>query len=141
ARVAPKDPEIEDFEDRYRREPFFAAQATLRGLAVELYVLLMFWLSKDASTPLGAEPRKALANSPDIRNVLEGELADRSASGCIPRVIMGRYLAWLYYFGGDWVKTHIDALFPPADQALRRATWYGHLGHDQQPIVDLVSLL
>jgi hypothetical protein len=28
-----------------------------------------------------------------------------------------------------------------ADQALRRATWYGHLGHDQQPIVDLVSQL
>jgi hypothetical protein len=34
--IAPNEPEIEDFEERYRREPFFAAQATLRGLAVEL---------------------------------------------------------------------------------------------------------
>jgi hypothetical protein len=140
-RLAPKDPKIEDFEERYRREPFFAAQGTLRGLAVELSVLLMFWLSKDASTLLGTEPRKALVNSPDLRNILQTALEDRSPSGRIPRVIMGRYLAWLYYFGEDWVKDHIDALFPSVDQALRHATWYGHLGHDQQPIVDLVSQL
>ena len=108
---------------------------------MELCVLLMFWLSKDASTSLGIEPRRALVNSPDLRNILETELGDRSPSGRIPRMIMGRYLAWLYYFGENWVKDHIDALFPPADQALRRATWYGHFGHDQQPIVDLVSRL
>jgi hypothetical protein len=140
-RLAPKDPEIEDFEERYKREPFFAAQATLRGLAIELCILMMFWLSKDSSGPLRAEPRKALSNSPDIRNFLENELSDRSPSGRIPRAVMGRFLCYLFYFGEEWLKAHLDALFPSADQALRRAAWHAHIGHDQQPIVDLVPQL
>jgi hypothetical protein len=78
ARRAPKEPEIEDFEERYTREPFFAAQAVLHGLAVELCILLMFWLTKDTSTRPGAEPRQALANSSEIRSLLEDELSDRS---------------------------------------------------------------
>jgi hypothetical protein len=40
--LAPKQPEIEDFEERYGRDSFFAAQATLRGLAVELCILVFF---------------------------------------------------------------------------------------------------
>jgi len=140
-RLAPKDPEIEDFEERYNREPFFAAQATLRGLAIELCILMMFWLSKDSSGPLGAEPRQALSNSPDIRNFLENELSDQSPSGRIPRAVMGRFLCLLFYFGEEWLKAHLDELFPSADQALRRAAWHAHISHDQQPIVDLVPQL
>jgi hypothetical protein len=139
--LAPRELEIEDFEDRYRREPFFAAQATLRGLAVELCVLVMFWLSKDPSSQLAAEPRKALTNLPDIRGFFEHQLADRSAEGRVPRVIMGRYLSFLFYFGDDWVRAHIHALFPPDDEALRDAAWYGHLAHDARPILDLVKQL
>ena len=138
---APRDPEIEDFEERYKREAFFAAQAVLRGIAVELCVLLMFWLSKDPKTPLGAAPRQALANSPEILDFLESELLDRSPTGRIPRAIMGRYLSNLFFFGEEWLKAHFDALFPPTDQSLRRAAWHGHLGHDQQPIVYLVPQL
>jgi hypothetical protein len=140
-RIAPDDPEIEDFEERYRREPFFAAQATVRGLAVELCILLMFWLSKDPSSPLAAEPRKALSNSSNIRDFFDGQLADRTAAGRIPRAIMGRYLCFLFYFGVDWLRAHMDALFPQDDEALRGASWYGHLAHDQQPILDLVPEL
>lgn len=140
-RIAPNEPEIEDFEERYRREPFFAAQATLRGLAVELCILLMFWLSKDPSSPLAAEPRNALSNSSNIRNFFDGQLRDRAAAGRIPRAIMGRYLCYLFYFGEDWLRAHLDALFPQDDEALRGASWYGHLAHDQQPIPDLVPEL
>jgi hypothetical protein len=140
-RIAPNEPEIEDFEERYRREPFFAAQATLRGLAVELCVLLMFWLSKDPSSPLAAEPRKALSNSSNIRNFFDGQLGDRAAAGRIPRAIMGRYLCYLFYFGEGWLRAHLDALFPQDDEALRGASWYGHIAHHQQPILDLVPEL
>ena len=83
-RIAPNEPEIEDFEEQYRREPFFAAQATLRGLAVELCILLMFWLSKDPSSPLVVEPRNGLSNSSNIRNFFDGQLRDRAAAGRIP---------------------------------------------------------
>jgi hypothetical protein len=140
-RIAPNNPEIEDFEERYRREPFFAAQATLRGLAVELCILLMFWLSSDPSSSLAAEPRKALSDSSNIRDFFDGQLADHTAAGRIPRSIMGRYLCFLFYFGEDWLRAHMDALFPQDDEALRRASWYGHLAHDQRPIMDLVPEL
>jgi hypothetical protein len=140
-RIAPDQPEIEDFEERYQREPFFAAQATLRGLAVELCVLMVFWLGKDPSSPWAAEPRKALSNFPDIRVFFDDQLADRTQAGRIPRAIMGRYLCFLFYFGEDWLRAHIGALFPQDDEALREASWHGHLAHDHQPIMDLVPEL
>jgi len=140
-RIAPDEPEIEDLEERYRREPFFAAQATLRGLTVELCILLMFWLSKDPSSPLAAEPRKALSNSSNVRDFFDSQLADRTAAGRIPRAIMGRYLCFLFYFGEDWLRAHLGALFPQDDEALRGASWYGHLAHDQRPTLDLVPEL
>lgn len=79
--IGPDQPEIEDFEERYHREPFFAAQATLRGLAVELSVLLMFWLSKDPSSPWAAEPREALSHFPEIQDFFDDQLADSTPAG------------------------------------------------------------
>jgi hypothetical protein len=135
----PREPEFEDFEERFAREPFFAAQATLRGLAVELCVLLLFWLSKDKSSFIGAAPREALANFPEIRQILEAELADRSPSGRIPRAIMGRYLNYLFHFGENWLRPRIGLLFPPDDSAFRQSAWFSHLGFGQGPIMYLVA--
>jgi hypothetical protein len=109
-------------------KPYFDAIGTLRGLAVQLAVLSMCWLSKDA-TPSGFSPRDTLGRLPDTREFLEAELADRSTSGRIPRAIMGRYLSHLFYFGEEWLQAHLDALFPASDEALRRAAWLSHLGH------------
>jgi hypothetical protein len=138
---APNHPEIEDFEQRHQRESFLAAQSTLRGAAVELCVLLVFWLSKDTTTAIGAEPRGALRNLPDIRHALESQLADRSADGRVPRAIIGRFLRWLFYLGEDWLKTQMPILFPPDDNGLRRAAWRAHLGYDQGPLQELMSEL
>jgi hypothetical protein len=137
--MVPRQPEFEDFEDRFKREPFFAARATLRGLGVELCVLLVFWLSKDTTNAIGASPREALANLPEVRNALEAELADRSPSGRIPRAIMGRYLNYLYFSGEDWIKPKMGLLFPTGDSALRQSAWLSHLGFGQGPIMDLIS--
>ena len=138
---APAHPELDDFEERFRREPFFAAQATLRGVAIELCILLMSWLSKDVSTPIGAAPREALQNLPDIRGALEAQLNDRSQDGRVPRAMIGGYLRHLFYFGEDWLKMQILALFPTNDHDLRRAAWRSHLGHDQGPLLDLMPYL
>jgi hypothetical protein len=135
----PKRPEIEDFEERFKREAFFAAQATLRGLAVELSILLVFWLSKDASNAIGASPREALTNFPEIPRLLEAELADRSPSGRIPRAMMGRYLNFLFHFGEDWLRSQMASLFPAADNALRQSAWLSHLGFGQGPNMYLIS--
>jgi hypothetical protein len=88
-----------------------------------------------------AEPRKAMSNSSDIRNFFDDQLGDRAAAGRIPRAIMGRYLCYLFYFGEGWLRAHLGALFPQDDEALRGACWYGHIAHDQQPILDLVPEL
>ena len=139
--IAPRQPEPEDFEERYQRELYFGAQATLRGRAVELCALLMFWLSKDASTLIGSKPREALANLPDVRGVLEVELADQSPTGRIPRAILGRYLPYLFYFGQDWLKSHMCLLFPDTDESLRHATWLSYLWHGQGPVSELMPEL
>ena len=41
--LAPVRSELEDFEDRFQRSPYIAAQMTLRGLGIELCILLTFW--------------------------------------------------------------------------------------------------
>src|SRR5258708_39410566 len=97
-RIAPNHPELEDFEERFRRGSHFAAQATLRGIAVELFILLVFWLSKDASNAIGAAPREALQNTPGIPGTLEAQMADRSPHGRGPRGIIGAYFAWVLFF-------------------------------------------
>ena len=139
--VAPKHPEVEDFEARCRRSPFFVAQATLRGVAVELCILLLWWLTRDTSTAIGAAPREALQNLPEIRHALEAELAERSPDGRVPRSVMGRYLSWLFHFGEGWLRSVILAWFPADDDDLRRATWRSHLGHDERPLAALMSEL
>jgi hypothetical protein len=140
-KLAPKHPEVEDFETRFHRSPYFAAQATLRGAGVELCVLLTWWLSRDASGPIGLAPRDALENLPDIREALDAQLRDRTLDGRIPRAIMGRYLRYLFYFGEPWLKAVMPALIAADDNELRHAAWLSHLGHDEGPLSDLMTEL
>ena len=137
--VAPRRPVVEDFERRFQRSPYFAAQATLRGIAVELCMLLMWWFSRDVSGPVGQAPRDALVNLPEIQQALEAQLRDRTLDGRIPRAILGRYLRWLAYFGEEWLMAMVHALFPADAVELRDATWRSHLGHDDGPLEVLMA--
>jgi hypothetical protein len=101
----------------------------------------LFLLSKDAATPIGASPRQAVANLPDLRSALEAELTDQSSAGRVPRAILGRYLPHLFYFGEDWLKSNMGTLFPTTDESLRRATWLSYLSHSGQPIAELTPQL
>ena len=135
-RHAPRAPEFEDFADRIERDPYFAAEATLRGSAVELCILLIFWLSKEAGSTYAATPREGLALTPAVRAALESGLEDRSLNGRIPRAILGKYLRWLFHFGESWLTENMTLLFPPSDDQLRRAAFLGHLLHDGGPLGD-----
>jgi len=139
-RLAPRDPEGEDFEQQFERDPYFAAESTLRGSAVELGVLLIFWLSQEDGSPFAATPRGALDMTPEIREALDAELADQTSSGRIPRAVFGRYLHWLFYFGEAWLTARMGSIFPKADE-LRRAAWLGHLLHDRGPRGELLPFL
>lgn len=136
-RKAPQQPETESFEESYRSYPFFGAQGTARGTAVELVLVSLFWLSKDAGSVVGRSPKAALDNLPAFPAILDAELSDVTTSGRIPRAIIGRYLTWLFYFGESWVRAHLADLFPAGDITLRDATWVSHLTTDNQPVKEL----
>lgn len=140
-RRAPRDPELEDFEERFARDPYLAAESTLRGSALELSVLLMFWLSKEEGSALAATPRAALDMAPEIRGALDAELADRTANGRVSRAILGRYLRLLFYFGEAWLTTNLGAIFPSSNEQLRHAAWLGHLLHDRGPLGEVLAIL
>lgn len=137
---APRAPEHEGFERQFARDPFFAAESTLRGSAVELGILLIFWLSKELGSTISAAPREALAMTPKISDAFDAELADETSSGRIPRAVLGRYLQWLFYFGEGWLIERMDSIFPQNDE-LRRAAWLGHLLHDGGPRGELLESL
>jgi hypothetical protein len=140
-KISPRHPEVEDFSTSFRRSPYFTALGTLRGLAVELCVLLIWWLSRDETGPAGLIGRDALQNSPEIREALDAQLKDRTSAGWIPRAIVGRWLRQLCYFGEPWLKAKAPALFPSDDDDLRHATWWSHLGHDQMPLAQMMDEL
>jgi hypothetical protein len=140
-RAAPRDPDTENFEESYRSFPHYGAQATTRGTAVELAILYLFWRCKDEHCEIGRSPRDALANLPEIAGLFEDELGDRTANGRVPRAVMGRYLTWLYFFGADWLRANLSALFPQDDPILGDASWLSHLIADRGPINELAESL
>jgi hypothetical protein len=133
-RAAPREPDTANFEESYRSFPHFGAQLTSRGLAVELALLLIFWMSKHPESAVGKEPRKALETIADIKALFETELADRSPSGRIPRAILGRFLGWLSYFAEPWLRENLQLLLPPNNVSLRDAAWLAHLSADRGPL-------
>ena len=124
-----------------RKDPQFSALQTVRGAAIELCVLLLFWQSKDPASAIGQAPHEALARAPDIRAIFEAELQDRSPSGWIPRAILACYLNWLFFFGKDWLHSQMTNLFPSDHKELRDAAWLAHLQNDQHPIGELLAAL
>lgn len=138
---APSQPETEDFEGSFARDAFLAAQATLRGSAVELCLLWLFWLSKHDASPIAITPRVALAMFPDVTHAFETQLEDRSPTGRIPRAILGRYLGSLFHFGADWSRSHIHEIFTDTDDNLRKAAWSAYLIHMGHPVKELYSAL
>ena len=131
--------EPEGNEDRSRSYPFDRARQTARGAALELCILLLWWLSRDKQSDVGRTPRNALANTPDIRSVLDSEISDRSKAGLVSRAIIGRYFQLLSALGDEWLRAALPSLLPADDEALRTATWLSHLESDGGPVVGLIG--
>lgn len=137
-KAAPSAPEFEDFEDRFRRNAYFAADSTMLGLAAELYVLRIFWLSKHEGSPIHDKQREGLARIPELVDFMSRRLAEKDSNGRVVRAVLGRYLNWLLFFGEDWVKSNFDLIFP-SDPDLADAAWLGHLLGDSFPANTLMT--
>lgn len=138
--LTPNTIDVEDFDAKFQRQPYFTAQDTSRGIAVELCILLVRWLNMDMDKDEGTE-RAAFAADPEIARMLDAQLGDRSPSGRIPRAIIGRYLRVLEYNDAGWLRAQMPALFPAADHGLRDAVWSSHLKNDGGPISELTPQL
>lgn len=139
--ITDKPTDVPDFDGDFRKGPYFAAQRTLRGSAVELCVLLVWWICREPSGHIAAAPRNALENLPAIRGAIERQLRDKTPDGWLPRAIIGRWLKTLCYFGEPWVKENALALLPTGAPVLRRAIMWGHVGNDEGPIAPLMAEL
>ena len=129
--------DVEGFEDRFEKDAFFTAKDTPLGITVELCVLLTWWMHVDVKAE--DRPRSAVTAEPAITRALQNQLADRTATGRIPRAIMACYLRLLHYADEGWLKSQMAALFPKDDDLLRDAAWRSHMMNDQGPVRELMS--
>ena len=138
ARLAPKSPKKQSFEDEFRKHPSFTAEQTLRGSVSDLCVLFLYWGAQRDGAPLASVPRTAMEHFDQIRSILDVELADTSSDGQIPRAVLGRYLRNIFYFGEDWLRSRMQQLFPADNPFLRGAAWSGHLLNDAGPLAPVM---
>jgi hypothetical protein len=134
AKVAPRSPDKDDFEDQFEKHPSFTAERTLRGCVSDLCMLFLYWAAKRKGAPLKSAPRTALDHYSQISTLLDAEVADTSPDGRIPRAVLGRHLRNVNYFGENWLQANMGQLFPPDNPMLRNATWSGHLLNDVGPL-------
>jgi hypothetical protein len=134
-------PAAEGNDGPERKHPFFAAQATAHGAAIELCLLLLLWQSKDRASAIGKAPREALRHAQEIRGILEEQLENRSPQGWIPRAILGHYLRWLFYFAETWLGVQLSKLFPSDNKELRDSAWFAYLQSNLAPLGELVGAL
>lgn len=137
----PRIPHSQDFDASFWRHPYHSSEQSIWGSTIELLVLFVFWSSKIAGASFAEDPRSALERLPEICDLLETALSERSAMGRIPRAIMGRYLNWLGYFGEAWLKRHIRDIFSDTNAEFRRAAWLGHLINCERPNKELIEYM
>lgn len=134
-----KQPLLEDFEKRYERDPYFAAESTLRGVSIQLCLYFVQWRAADKGSVIGQSPRQALELLPEVRAILDESLSDRALIGRIPRAILGARLRFLIYYGEQWLRSALTRICPEDDAQLRRSAWLSHLAHDRGPDPDLMG--
>lgn len=130
--IAPSEPEFDDFESRFQGNAFFAASETMLGLATELNILRILWLSKQSGSPTFNEPRVGLSHIPGFMEFASRVLACKGSNGRVVHAIFGRHLNLLLYFGEDWVKSNFHLIFP-VEGSLAECAWEAHLLYDSGP--------
>jgi hypothetical protein len=131
--LVPRSIEIENFEEKFEKYPYFTAQQTFRGIVTELCILLARWQNME-SEPDERILRNAVTDDPELAMVLQRQLSDYSPDGRIPRAIMGRYLRMLHHNDEAWTVSHMVELMPVNEYELRHAAWRAHLMNDGGPL-------
>lgn len=138
--LAPSSTKLEALEEQSEQRTYFTFQQTLRGTAVELYVYFVHWRNLSAG-PGNRTSMAAISSDPELSEVFQTQLDDRSIEGRIPRVIIGRHLSRLFHNDEEWVRSQMPALLPADDETLRQASWASHLMNDNGPISGLMQEL
>jgi hypothetical protein len=73
--LVPHDIELDNFEEKYERYPYFTAQQTFRGIATELCVLFIRWVNVKPGVTDRSSPT-AISDDPEIARALEDQLSD-----------------------------------------------------------------
>ena len=82
--LTPSQIDVDDFDNKVESHPYFTAQQTSRGIAVELCILLVRWLNMKIEQD-GSTPRAAFTAQPETARTLE---AQRTVTGRLTAVFL-----------------------------------------------------
>jgi hypothetical protein len=117
-----------EHENKYGSEntdPYTMSINTVRGEAFHALFAYIFWYNRAEET--SAKTWKARVPA-EAKRVLEAHLDPAHDSSLTVRSVYGRFLPWLFSYGGDWAKALVPQLFP-ADPNMRYAVWETYLSH------------
>lgn len=64
---------------------------------------------------------------PEVKELLSDYLDQKLSNTVSRQAVLGHYLATLYYFDKEWIKTKLFKLFKNQNEILSRAAWDGYL--------------
>jgi len=112
------DPAAESSPDG-EQEPLSVAINSTGGLATHALMRYASWVHEN--TP-GPEPFTFEA-MPEVRSALDAALSDANPA---IHSVLGEWFRLIYFLDAQWVRTHIDDIFPDSDdrKAFWRASWH-----------------
>lgn len=111
----------QDYEARYggtNMNPLTVSLNTIRGSAFHTLSKYLYWCREhlDVSEGIGLDP------TPEVREVLNRHLDPAIDSSLAVRAVYGERVPSLVSLDPDWVKEHLDEIFPN-DGDLRKSAW------------------
>ena len=117
-------------------DPLSLSLNTVRGKALHAVMEYIMWVYRHYNVGASEEDRRILDRGevPEVLAVLERHLdvnLDRTQTS---RAVYGQWLAQLAHLGPNWVKGHLENLFPqkPELKPLRNAVWHTYLQYGGQ---------
>jgi hypothetical protein len=109
-------------------DPFTQSINCVRGLAMHGLLQYSLYLVREAKESTGGEMRDGLIE-PEIERVLSERLDLSVEPSLAVHSVYGAYIPFLHYLSPDWLKSHLDEVFPVDEEksAYWQAAWDGYI--------------
>lgn len=115
-----EEPDLEH-ESKYGKDPVFLSINTVRGNAIHTTINYAYWCSKNIEKKILVE---------EAKGVLEYRLNIDNEPTKTIKSVYGIKLPILTYLDINWVKTHLDQIFPE-DRKLWKSSWESYIEYSK----------